>query len=35
MVLNVYYDGTTEEEIKEIFKKDKERRNQDDRRNNK
>ena len=32
MVLIVYYDGITEEEIKRIFKKDEERENQDDRR---
>lgn len=34
MVLIVHYDGITEEEIKGIFKKEEERRNQDDRRDN-
>lgn len=30
MVLIVYYDGITEEEIKRIFKKEEERKNQDE-----
>lgn len=34
MVLIAHYDGITEEEVRKIFKKDKERRNQDDRGDN-
>ena len=34
MVLIVHYDGITEEEIRRIFKKEEERRNQDGRRDN-